>query len=296
MPNIRHMPPLGWIRVFECAARHLNFRRAADELHVTPGAVSQQIKMLEESVGLPLFERRPHAMRLTPAGERLFPVATRAVHNIYDAVRALRSPRQVVRLTAAPTFCTRWLVPRLGSFYSQHPDIEISIDAAAGLVDLFNDPFDIAIRRVREMPSNFHVQRLFADDVVALCSPRMARLIDGDVANLKKTKLLIWSWQDYWSAWLEQAGGSRLEDYEQAQFSHLMLALEAAQAGQGVALTSPRLVRADLENGRLVHVLGPAVPSGYDFAVVARPDAIAAPHIRAFVDWTVRESMKPDDA
>ena len=126
MPNTGDMPPLGWIRVFECAARHLNFRRAADELHVTPSAVSQQIKMLEASLKLPLFERRPHVMRLTPAGERLFPVASRAVHNIYDTIRALRSPQRVVRLTAAPTFCTHWLVPRLGSFYSQHPDIEIS--------------------------------------------------------------------------------------------------------------------------------------------------------------------------
>ena len=83
-----------------------------------------------------------------------------------------------------------------------------------------------------------------------------------------------------------------MEDYEQAQFSHLMLALEAAQAGQGVALASPYLVKSDLENGRLVHVLGPAVSSGYDFAVVARPEAVAVPHIRAFIDWTVMESTK----
>jgi LysR family glycine cleavage system transcriptional activator len=293
MPNTGHMPPLNWIRVFECAARHLNFRCAADELHVTPGAVSQHIQKLEASLSLSLFERRPHAMRLTPAGERLFSVASKAVHDIYETIRALRSPRQVVRLTAAPTFCTRWLVPRFGRFYSQHPDIEISIDAATGMVDLLNEPFDIAIRRVREVPSNLHVQRLFADDLVALCSPQMGQLIDGDVANLKLTKLLIWSWQNCWPAWLDQAGGGQLEDYEQAHFSHLMLALEAAQAGQGVVLASPRLVRSDLENGRLVHVLGPAVSSGYDFAVVARPGAMAAPHIRAFVDWTVRESTRP---
>jgi len=155
-----------------------------------------------------------------------------------------------------------------------------------------NEPFDVAIRRVREVPSNLHVQRLFADDVVVLCSPQMEQLIDGDVANLKRTKLLVWSWQDCWPVWLDQAGGGRLEDYEQAHFSHLILALEAAQAGQGVALASPCLVRSDLESGRLVHVLGPAVSSGYDFALVARPEAIAAPHIRAFIDWTVMESAK----
>ena len=286
------MPPLNWIRVFECAARHLNFRCAADELHVTPGAVSQHIQKLEASLGLSLFERKTHPMRLTPAGYRLFSVASKAVQDIHETIRALRSARQVVRLTAAPTFCTRWLVPRFGRFYSQHPNIEISIDAAARQVDLMGEPFDVAIRRVREVPSNLHVQRLFADDVVALCSPQLEKLIAGDVANLKRTKLLVWSWQDCWPVWLNQAGGGRLEDYEQAQFSHLMLALEAAQAGQGVALASPYLVKSDLENGRLVHVLGPAVSSGYDFTVVARPEAVAVPHIRAFIDWTVMESTK----
>lgn len=295
MASNAHMPPLGWFRVFECAGRHLNFTRAAAELHVTAGAVSQQIKLLEASLGLPLFERRPSALRLTAAGEQLFAVATRAVHSIYETVRTLRFPRKVVRLTAAPTFCTRWLVPRLGSFYAQNPNIEVYIDASAGMVDLFREPFDMAIRRVRDPSRTLHVQRLFPDDVAALCSPQLARMLGDDVANLRKTKLLCWSWQDCWPAWLEQAGGGRLDDYEQAHFSHLMLALDAAQAGQGVALASLRLVRDDLARCRLVKALGRPVSSGYDFAVVARPEAVAAAHVRAFIDWTVAQSALPEE-
>lgn len=286
------IPPLSWIRVFECAARHLNMRKAADELHVTGGAVSQQIKMLEDNLQLQLFERRPQGLRLTLAGEQLFVVSTRAVQGIYDTVQRLRSPRQIVRVSAAPTFCTRWLVPRLGGFYAQHPHVEVHIDATVNSVDLFSDPFDLAIRRAREAPTNLHVQRLFPDEVAALCSPQIAALLAGDPANLRKTKLLCWSWQDCWSIWLEQAQVGRLEDYERAHFSHLMLALEAAQAGQGVALASLRLVREDLARRRLVHVLGPPVAVGYDFAVVARPQAAAAPHIAAFIDWTVAQSAR----
>lgn len=289
------MPPLGWIRVFECAARHLNFRKAGEELHVTAGAVSQQIKMLEDNLQLQLFERRPHALRLTVAGEQLFVVSTRAVQGIYETVRRLRSPREVVRLSAAPTFCTRWLVPRLGSFYAQHPHVEVHIDATVNSVDLFSDPFDLAIRRVRESPSNLHVQRLFADEVAALCSPETAAMVGDDVANLRKTKLLCWSWQDCWSIWLEQSHAGRLDDYEQARFSHLMLALEAAQAGQGMALASLRLVREDLARRRLVQVLGPPVPTGFDFAIVARPAALTAPHIAAFIEWTVAQSASVAD-
>lgn len=288
MVNASHLPPLGWIRVFECAARHLNLRRAADELHVTPGAVSQQIKLLEGSLGLALFERCPGGLRLTPSGDKLFAVSTRAVRGIYETVRTLRSPRQlVVRLSAAPTLCMRWLVPRLGSFYAQNPDVEVRIDAATNVVDLHNEPFDVAIRRVRDPARNLHVERLFSDDVTALCSPQLASSLGSDIANLRKVKLLCWSWQDCWPAWLEQAGGGRLDEYDQAHFSHLMLALEAAQAGQGVALACSRLVQDDMERGRLMQVLGRPVHSGYDFAVVALPQSAAAPHVRAFIDWTV---------
>lgn len=294
MGGTARLPPLNGIRVFECAARHLNFRRAAEELHVTPGAVSQQIKQLEASLQVRLFDRTPSALRLTPAGEQLFPVATATVRNLHEALAKLRTPRQVVRLSAAPTFCTRWLVPRLGSFYSRYPRIEVHVDASAANVDLHSDPFDLVIRRVRERKPDLYVRCLFPDDVVALCTPQLAAQLGGDLAQLRNTKLLCWTWQDNWQAWLDVNSAGRLEDYEQAHFSHLMLVLDAAQAGHGVALTSRRLVRQDLAQGRLVHVFGPPLPSGYEYSIVARPDAVAAPHVRAFVDWTLQEAAADD--
>ncbi|HEX2511977.1 MAG TPA: LysR substrate-binding domain-containing protein [Xanthobacteraceae bacterium] len=285
------LPPLGSIRVFECAARHLNLRRAAHELCVTPGAVSQQIRTLEAGLGVALFERFPKGLRLTPSGQQLYPVAAQAMRSIQDAMERLRSPRRIVHVTVAPTLCTRWVVPRLGRFYEHHPDIEVRIDASTAVADLPNEAFDVAIRYARRPIGNLHHERIFADDVVPVCAAAVAEALAPVPQNLRRAKLLCWSTHDHWPSWISARGFGAYNEFDRVYFSHLMLALDAALAGQGVALSSLRLVRHDLAQRRLVRIFGEPVPTGFSYFLAARPEAMALPHVRAFADWIVAEAV-----
>lgn len=293
---MKRMPPLNFVRVFECSARHLNFRRAAEELGVTPGAVSQQIRMLEISLEVPLFERLPKGLRLTTAGQQLYPVTGQVLRMLQDTVDRLPSPRQVVRVTAAPTLCTRWLVPRLSSFYERYPTIGVQIDATTPYVQLSNEPFDVAIRHARHISGSLHNEFLFADDVVAVCSPNIAMHYSDGVEDILKAKLLCWDTQDYWPSWFSAKGLTGYHSVNRISFSHLMLALDAAIAGQGVALTALKLVEHDLQQGRLVRLFGAPVATGSGYYVVARRESLASRHIAAFVDWIVDEARKVDGA
>lgn len=286
------VPPLNALRVFESAARHLSLRQAAAELSVTPGAVSQQLRLLEASIGAPLFERLPRGLRLTPAGQQLAPAASQAMRLLEDTVERLRVSRPVVRFSGAPTLCTRWLVPRLGGFFERHPGMELQIDASQRLIDLASEPFDVVIRHGhgRETSPALERRLLFADDVIAVCAPEVAAAIGDRPENLGRAKLLCWSTQDHWPRWLRAKGLEAFEAADRASFSLLMLVLDAALAGQGFAVTSPRLVAPDLARGRLVSVFGPAVATGYSYYAIARPEALAKPHVRAFVDWVLEQA------
>lgn len=287
-PMSPRVPPLGAMRVFECVARHLNLRRAASELCVTPGAVSQQIRALEAALGVMLFERLPKGMRLSSAGERFYPVVARSMRSLEDAVARLRSPYPVVYVTVAPTLCTRWVVPRLGRFYGHYPEIEVRIDASAVVADLPNEPFDVAIRYARAPRPNLHHQALFADNVVPVCTAAVAKTVED--AGLRGSKLLCWSSHDHWPAFLAASVGAGHEHFDRVYFSHLMLALDAASAGQGVALSSPRLVDHELAQQRLVRLGDQPLSTGFSYFVAARPEAMTLPHVRAFADWIVEEA------
>ena len=153
---IKRLPPLNFVKVFECSARHLNLRRAAEELGVTPGAVSQQIRALEMNLGMPLFERLHKKLRLTAAGQELYATSNQVLQLLQATVDRLPSPRQMVRITAAPTLCTRWLVPRLSTFYERHPNVGVLIDASIQYVNLADEPFDVAIRHGRNLAGSAH--------------------------------------------------------------------------------------------------------------------------------------------
>jgi LysR family transcriptional regulator, glycine cleavage system transcriptional activator len=280
------------MRVFECAARHLNLRRAAVELCVTPGAVSQQIRNLEASLGVALFERFPKGMRLTPSGQQLYPVVVRAMRSLGDAVERLRSPRQVVQVTVAPTLCTRWVVPRLGRFYERYPDIEVRIDASTTVADLPNETFDVAVRYARGPIGNLHYAPMFADEVVPVCTAVVAERLESGPHALCRAKLLCWSTHDHWPAWISARRLGSYDQFDRVYFSHLMLALDAALAGQGVALSSLRLVEHDLQQRRLVCIFGEPVPTGFSYFIAARAEAMMLPHVRAFAEWMLAEALE----
>jgi LysR family transcriptional regulator, glycine cleavage system transcriptional activator len=284
--SMKRLPPLNFVRVFECSARHGNLHRAAEELGVTPGAVSQQIRSLETNLGLPLFERAHKKLRLTTAGQQLYATSAQVLQLLQETVNRLPTPRQMVRITAAPTLCTRWLVPRLSSFYERHPNVGVLIDASAHYINLAEEPFDVAIRHGRDGAGNAQHVPLFPDAVVAVCAPSVAASIAPDLGNVK---LLCFASQDHWPCWFNKkglGGGGRLDH---VSFSHLMLALDAAIAGQGVALSPLKLVEHDLKQRRLVGLLGEPVATGYSYYIVVRSEER---HVKAFTDWLVEEASR----
>ncbi len=283
---MKRLPPLNFVRVFECSARHGNLHRAAEELGVTPGAVSQQIRSLEANLGLPLFERVHKKLRLTTAGQQLYTTSAQVLQLLQETVDRLPTPRQMVRITAAPTLCTRWLVPRLSGFYERHPNVGVLIDASAHYINLAEEPFDVAIRHGRDGAVSAQHVPLFPDAVVAVCIPSVAASIAPDLGN---AKLLCFAPQDHWPCWFNRQGIGGYNKLDHVSFSHLMLALDAAIAGQGVALSALKLVEHDLKQRRLVRLLGDPVATGYSYYIVVRSEER---HVKAFTDWLVEEASK----
>ncbi|UCF24298.1 MAG: LysR family transcriptional regulator, partial [Ralstonia sp.] len=175
---MRKLPSLSALRAFEAPARHLSMRRAADELSVTPTAISHQIRRLEDALGVTLFERQVRALRLSAAGERLYPVLNTGFNAFAQVIDAIRAPdptpqRQRVTLTAPIGLAARWLVPRLGDFATQHPHIDLRIHASDTVVDLHSGSADLAVR-YGELPASgtgLVAQRLFADAYAPVCHP-----------------------------------------------------------------------------------------------------------------------------
>lgn len=283
---IKRLPPLNFVKVFECSARHLNLHRAAEELGVTPGAVSQQIRALETNLDLPLFERLHKGLRLTAAGQQLYATSSQVLQLLQGTVDRLPSPRQMVRITAAPTLCTRWLVPRLSTFYERYPNVGVLIDASVQYINLADEPFDVAIRHGRNCAESAQHELMFPDEVVAVCAPSIAASVASDISN---AKLLCFATSDHWPCWFNANGLTGYNKLDRVSFSHLMLALDAAIAGQGVALSALQLVEHDLRQGRLVRLLGAPVATGFSYYIVAHREAR---HVVAFTDWIIEEAAK----
>jgi LysR family transcriptional regulator, glycine cleavage system transcriptional activator len=283
---IKRLPPLNFVKVFEASARHLNLHRAAEELGVTPGAVSQQIRALEANLGIQVFERLHKKLHLTPAGQQLFAASTQVLQILQETVDLLPSARQMVRITAAPTLCTRWLVPRLSTFYERHPDVGILIDASLHYVNLADEPFDIAIRHARASLGKTKNELMFSDEVVAVCAPSLLPQVIDDISS---AKLLCFASPDHWPRWFSANGLTGYNQASRVSFSHLMLALDAAVAGQGVALGALKLVEHDLKHGRLARLPGDPVATDFSYYVVARR---TSHHVTAFADWIIEEAGK----
>jgi LysR family glycine cleavage system transcriptional activator len=229
-------------------------------------------------------------LALTPSGQRLLAATTRALATVGEAVQELRLDRQIIQLSAAPTFCTKWLVPRLGRFSEKNPHVELRIDATDRVVNLANGSADLAVRYAANMETKLQCELLFYDDVFPVCSPDVEKSLGSDPGNLLKSRLLHWSTYRRWERWFEVTHLGSIKQTESIYFSHLLLALDAAISGQGVALASMDLARYDLEAGRLVRPFPQSVKTGYSYYVVADSDAAKRKSVRAFIDWAVQEA------
>jgi LysR family transcriptional regulator, glycine cleavage system transcriptional activator len=291
------LPPLGSLYAFEAAARRLSFKAAAEELHVTPGAISQQIKLLEDRLGVALFVRRARAIDLTEAGRVLLQPTQHAFRLLTDAwARAKETAgTPVLTVSLLPSFAALWFVPRLGTFRARYPEIDLRISATPKLADLAHDDVDVVIRYGLGNYPDLHVEHLISEDLFPVCSPR---LLTGPVPlakpeDLARHTLLHDEMRQEWPLWLRAVGVEGVDASRGPSFSLWEHALQAAVAGQGVALGRSTLVTQYLQTGHLVRPLAISSPSEWGYYFVCLPERVSEPKIEAVRSW-LRDEVTPD--
>lgn len=291
----RRLPPLRSLRAFEAAARHLSFARAADELHVTPAAISQQVKILEQFLGVALF-RRGAQLSLTEAAAGALPLVSDSFDLMERAVERLRQGRDggPLVVSASPSFAARWLIPRMARFQERHPEIDLRLSASIRLVDFDTEDVDIAIRYGGGRYPGLHVERLKAEEVVPVANPTLAARLKQP-ADLLEVGLLHNASLDWdttyptWASWLANAGVTVPPDLPVRRFDDYNLVLQAVLAGLGVALVWRTLVADELADGRVI-ALFPAQPLVNAYHLVCPSKHLDNPKVAAFRAW-VREEV-----
>jgi LysR family glycine cleavage system transcriptional activator len=293
------LPSLNALRAFEAAARHGSIKLAADELHVTTAAVSQQVKLLERDLGTSLLRRIDGRWVPTPAGAAGLAELRGGFDGLRQGVRRIRAHRRH-RLTVSvvPSFAATWLVPRLDRFHRRHPEIDLLIEATTELADLARGDADLAIRYSAGPPPGLAATRLLGDDICPVCSPRLLAGRHGlrQPADLRHHTLLHsdWTtaeggWPD-WRTWLATAGVTGVDPDRGPRFNQHSMALQAAIEGQGVALGSSSHVIDDLAAGRLVCPFDLVLPTRFAYYAVTLPAAAARPEVAALRDWLAAEA------
>jgi LysR family glycine cleavage system transcriptional activator len=275
----RQLPPLAALRAFEAAARHASFKQAADELAVTPTAISHHVRSLEAWLGVPLFERRTRQVLLTAAGATLLPVLRNGFDAFAEAIAALRAgDRQpTVTLSATPAFVAKWLLPRIADFQARHPHIDLRLHASTAVVDLQRGAADLALRYGPGPYPGLHSEALLHDRFSPVASPVLGLRTKRELARVP---LIHFEWQHphasppVWAAWLQAARLRGVDLQGGLHFSDESHAIQAAVAGRGVALCSEVLVAEELRQGLLVQPFGPSLP-GFTYHLVHRREKLS---------------------
>ncbi|AXI45332.1 transcriptional regulator [Sulfitobacter sp. SK012] len=292
------LPPLTALRAFDAAARHMSFAKAADELNVTPAALSFQIKSLEEHLGTALFRRLNRAVELTEAGEALAPSAAEGFQTLARGWRAAQRTQdtQTLTVTAGPAFTAKWLAPRLYEFAQQHPEIELRFSASLRRMDFDRDNIDVAIRFAAKTDPGHYTLPLAEEWVTPVMTPNLASQFPT-IESLKAAPFIFDDSINFlsppvnWSVWFDQVG-TPFEPLHGPRFSQADHAIDAALAGVGVVLGRRALVIKDLADGRLVAPYGIAIATGARFRFLCREGAEKRPQIAAFRDWMLAEIEK----
>lgn len=296
----RPLPPLNPLRAFEVAARHSSFTKAADELFVTPSAVSHQVKTLEEHLGMALFIREAKALTLTAAGRAYLPAVQEAFRVLTDATRQLSAElAQVLRVDIPPTFAVKWLIPRLDRFVKAHPEIDIRVSTNSSPPDFARDTYDVAIRFGSGYYPDLHSEMCLAVNVFPVCSPGLLQCEHPlrEPADLKHQTLLHDAStysngsNPHWSAWLKHAGALDVDASRGLSFTPSHLVIDAAIDGLGVALAKDSWVEQDLLAGRLVRPFGVALPVESAYYMVFPKHRAGDVRIATFVDWVRSEGV-----
>lgn len=296
---MRKLPPLRSLHAFEAAARHGSFKAAAEELGVTPTAISHQIRLLEGTCGRQLFQRRPRPLVLTSAGARLFPALRNGFDALAGAIAAVAETDEQapLRVTSPNAFASRWLVPRLPRWREAHPTIPLEIIGTDAVLDLRAGAADVAIRYARRPPSDFPAQEVCRDTFFPVCNPNLLER-DGRpvqrVSDLLRFPLIHFDWLNKdpeaptWRQWLSKARSIdpnlKVDKAWDLSFREELHAIDAVVAGQGIAICSDVIVGHELENGLLVKAHPLSLP-GYGFYIVSMPHSPRAAVIESFSVW-----------
>jgi LysR family glycine cleavage system transcriptional activator len=288
------LPPLNALRAFEAAARHLNFSRAADELSVTPGAVSQQIQNLEDYVGVALFKRTPKGLLLTDPAQIALPALREAFDGLAEAASMLTAAVDGRRLTVtvAPSFASKWLLPRLGAFETLHPEVDVWVSAGMELTDFASGEVDLAIRYGAGRYPGLEIVRLLQETVLPVASPELlASQPLEKLSDLANHVLLHDGSPDAdescpdWTMWLAARGVKAVDGARGPRFNQSSLVIEAAVGGRGVALAKRALAQVDLDAGRLVAPFQIATAVDFAYYLVHPKAKGRLPQVKAFIAW-----------
>ena len=309
------LPPLNALRAFEVAARHLSFKLAAEELSVTPTAISHQIRGLEQDLGVPLFRRLTRALELTPEGEAMLPKLREAMSAIAESVEAVRAMRPLSRLSvvAPPSFASRWLVPRLQRFAELHPQIELHLASATKAIDgrdaagLGIEPLtqrvegaQLWIRFGTGAYPGYRSEMLLEPEYTAVCSPALlrAKIPLRLPADLRRHNLIHDDTvpdtreRPTWAEWLQAAGVTSVRADAGLHFNDSGLAIAAALDGLGVALVSKPLVAAEVAAGRLVMPFGISLRRRFAYYIVTPQALVPRATVAAFREWLLEEARR----
>src|SRR6478672_1311025 len=296
------MPPLNALRAFEASARHLSLAKAAQELNVSPGAVSHQIRALEALLGIELFERRVRAIALTPAATMLYPGVQNGFLQIQEAVANLRQAanERVLVVSTPPGLTAKWLAARLYRFASEHPEIEVRISSSLANANFTTDGVDVAVRNLAAQPADdpgLLIERLVEVSLVPVCSPRLdeQRGTPRTAEALARMPLIhddslaARAKMPTWSDWFSAAGLPSIDVSRGLHFNSSDHALDAAGEGAGVLLAHDLLAYDDLRTGRLIIPVARPIWSGRAYHVVCPKHRSTVPQVRAFRDWIKQE-------
>jgi len=300
-----NFPPLNSLRAFEAAARHLSFQNAAEELSVTPGAISQQIKKLEDILQTPLFHRDSRAVTLTEAGRVLRPDLSRGFESLDDAVQQLKqsAEHQHITVSMTPSFAAKWLVPRLEKWTAQQPDVDVRISASLGLANFGPDGVDLGVRFGSGNYDGLTSALLLKESFVVVCSPIF---IDGSKQiktpeDLHDHTLIHVSGPQGtpgtdWQEWLKSAGVDGIDTSRGLVFDDTAVAILAAIGGQGVLLSRRALVEDDITADRLALPFDLDLPLEFAWRIVAPEGKLKRPEVCAFRDWLLSEAQSDKTA
>ena len=292
----RRLPSLNALKAFEAAARHESFTRAAQELCVTQGAVSHQVKALEAELGCRLFNREHRRLVITSAGLAYLVVVRDAFDRLALGTENLLQQHNAGALTVntSPNFASKWLVHRLGRFAEQHPTIDLRVSASPQHVDFAREDIDLAIRHGDGNWPSLHVTRLCAEELFPVCSPTFmrGRRALRSPADIRHYSLLHIAERHDWGKWLETAGVTDVDVTRGPVFSQASMAIDAAIDGQGIALARSALAAWDLGAGRLVRPFALSLTVPYSYWIVCPKPTATLPKISTFRAWLLAEAAE----